>query len=46
MLQRAVTLQQGNNNISVNGLGTLPKGTYLAVMYAANENHTQKIIVN
>jgi len=46
MMQRTIVLQQGNNNISVNGLSALPKGTYVAMMYAGNETHTQKILVD
>jgi Secretion system C-terminal sorting domain len=42
--QQAVTLQAGNNTFTIDGLNSLPKGTYVAVLKTGTVLNTQKII--
>jgi hypothetical protein len=43
--QKKIALQQGNNNVAVNGFSNLPLGTYIATVKAGNLTYSQKIMV-
>ncbi len=45
VLQKAVTLQQGDNNVSVNGFNSLQQGTYIALLTTGNNTYSQKIMI-
>lgn len=45
IFQKDITLQSGDNNISVNGFSNLHQGTYIAVMQAGNTTYSQKIMI-
>jgi hypothetical protein len=42
--QQSIVLQAGNNNISINGLNGLPKGSYIAVVKTGMTINSQQII--
>jgi hypothetical protein len=42
--QQPITLQAGTNNVSINGLNGLPKGSYIAIVKAGTVVNSQKII--
>ncbi len=43
--QKKIALQAGNNNVSVNGLGNLQQGAYVAVVKANSSIYSQKIMI-
>jgi hypothetical protein len=43
--QRNINLQAGNNNVSVNGFGSLHPGTYVAVIRLGSDLYNQKIMI-
>jgi Secretion system C-terminal sorting domain len=43
--QKNFALQQGNNNVAVNGFSSLQQGTYVAIVKAGNSTYSQKIMI-
>jgi hypothetical protein len=43
--QKKIALQQGFNSISINGLSSLQKGAYTAIVRDGNTMHSQKIMI-
>jgi hypothetical protein len=43
--QKNISLQEGENNVSVSGFSRLPQGTYVAVVNTGGAFYTQKIMI-
>ncbi len=43
--QKTLALHPGNNNVSVNDLGRIHQGTYVALVTSGNSTYSQKIII-